>query len=563
MILLGFALLLSAGLTGCGGSDEPQGIQCPGLGGTPWVPQVSNASPSNHNGSMTLSQTEIQAFGPITGLAQPAPESREISVTIDMSQDLGPTGSLTLMAQVVSLPPFFNANVFAYLTSLSDGTNEYVNLARAGTGGDCAASGYYVCPGTVCTSNPNCKINWPSAYTDREHWEQHQGYASSAENLPSINTFPTCNWTGGSGQSATDPSCAFNTQFFPTGITPNRLRYGVNYTAKYVLISDSHAVVNGRNAGMKVTVLKKANPNTAIGGAVDVNFILVGTKNVNASRTAKGQQNLNTAVTAVADYYAQSNSNIKLGTVRGVEWPCDSGGDQYANVDVSNLGKLFSNAVGILPPGSDAKAINVFLVSTIVDSSADANSNLTILGVDGAIGGPATNGTAVSGMAVSTFEILDQYNPNCGSSNATCPLTQQEESFFQLSDTITHEMGHFFGLNHLSERDGKSHDFVRDTPVCTAADVIGQKSYLTIHSCLLSDTNIFSGTSTTCLQNCASYTTTYSPLGGQFCPLAQACQFNNVMWWTTKNFDEKTGNSDGVKFSAQQGIIMNFHPLVQ
>jgi hypothetical protein len=566
LICRGQALLLvclSLTIASCGKDDESEGSassQCSGLSGSAWVPKVSGAGSGNHDASVSISQSVINSTGLITGLSQAAPASREVSVTIDMNQDLGETGSLTLMAQVTNFPSGLVGGAFAYLVSLSDGTNEYINLARAGAADDCAGKGYYTCSSTQCSVNSACKINWPSAYQNRDSWELHQGYSSSAIDYPSINIFPTCNWTGGSNQSSTSPGCAFNSTFFPAGTT--RLRYGVNYTAKYVLLSDSYASLNGYTADFKVTVVKKTSTASPLRGALDINYILVGNKNIQASRTTKGQRNLNTLTTAFAQYLGQSNPNIKLGNVQAIEWPCDTGGDQYANVDVADLGTMFKASSTLVPAGLDTKAMNIFLVSSITDGSSGSDSNLTILGVDGSIGGPAMNGTAVSGLAVSTFDLLDQYNPNCSESSETCPLTQQEDAFFQLGDTVTHEAGHYLGLQHLSENKGTAHDPVLDTPVCTATQSYSGVSYLTIQSCLLSDTNIFAGTNSTCQANCASYGS-YSQFSGQFCPNAVACEFNYVMWWTVKNFHEGTGASDGLLFSSQQSQVMNYHPLVQ
>jgi hypothetical protein len=256
-------------------------------------------------------------------------------------------------------------------------------------------------------------------------------------------------------------------------------------------------------------------------------------------------------------FYGQANSNIKLGTIKAIEWPCETGGDPYANIKIGDLGGLFANSSQVLPAGLDLKAMNIFLVSTIKDDSSNADSNLTILGVDGAIGGPAKNGTVISGLAVSTFDSLDSFSSNCSSSASVCPLSQQDSSFYEFTGTVAHEMGHYYRLNHLSEGTGTIHDYIPDTPICTATQSISGSNYITINSCLTSDSNVFAGTGTTCSANCGSY----SSINGVFCPNAIACEFNYIMWWTTKNF--RNGSSDGSLFSPYEGIVMNYHPLVQ
>ncbi|MEO5970630.1 MAG: M43 family zinc metalloprotease [Bdellovibrionia bacterium] len=561
-------LLLSIILEGCGAATttttpSSSSASCVALTGNAWVPAVPGVAPSNHDASVTLSQSVINTIGPVVALNQPVPLGKEIPVSIDMTEDLGQYGSLTLMAQTVNFPASLGGDAFAYLVSLNDGVNELVNLSRAGTGNDCAAKGYYTCNGGSCSVNSSCTINSPSAFFNRNNWEQHQGAGNSAVNNPSINIFPTCNWAGGSTGSTSSPACGFNSTFFPTSppiaATPKRLRYGTTYTARYALLSDSWASPLSDTSGLKVTVVKKTSTRSTPGGATDINIILVGNSNINASRTAKGQQNLNTLLNDVAEHFKQTGTGVGIGKVNAIEWPCSTGGENYSNPDVSVLGNLFAAGASVIPAGLDTKAINVFLVSTISDESY-SNSNLTILGVDGAIGGPVMNGTAVSGMVVSTFDQLAKLNSNCPSAAATCILAQQDGDSFELSSTIAHEMGHFFGLNHLSESDGASHDAIIDTPICTATQTIGGTAYATLNACRTSDSNTFPINSKTCSADCGG---SYNASSGTFCRDAISCQFNYLMWWTTKNFSSSTGSSDNNLFSTSQGGIINYHPIVQ
>jgi hypothetical protein len=555
--------ILSVVIEGCGSaapasSATSSSSACVTLTGTPWVPAVPGVATTNHDSTVSLSQTVLSATGPVVGLGQAVPAGKEISVSIDMSSDLGQYGSLTLIAQTTAFPSALQGDAFAYLVSLNDGVNELVNLGRAGSASDCAASGYYTCVGGSCSINSSCAITSPSAFFDRTHWEQHQGASSSAANDPSVNIFPTCNWGGGTATATASPSCGFNSTFFPAS-TPIRLRYGGNYTAKYALLSDSYSTLSGYTSGLKVTVVKKTSTRATLGGAVDLNVILVGNSNINASRTSKGKQNLNTLLKGVVDTYVQANAGIKVGTINAVEWPCSSGGEAYSDPDVSNLGAMFIAGGAVIPSGLDTKAINIFLVSSIADKNS-SDTNLTILGVDGAIGGPVMNGTAESGMVVSTFDQLATLNSNCPSSAAVCSLALQDDNSFELSSTIGHEMGHFLGLNHPSESDGASHDAVIDTPICTATVSLSGTSYATLNSCRVSDSNVFPVTSKTCNTDCGN---SYSASSGSFCPTATSCQFNYIMWWTTKNFWPATGASDGNLFSSGQGGIMSYHPIVQ
>ena len=121
-----------------------------------------------------------------------------------------------------------------------------------------------------------------------------------------------------------------------------RLRYGVTYTAKYVLLASYVSFSGGGpGAGVKVTAVKKSSASTAT-GAIDVNVVIVGTKNITASRTAAGQRNLDTLFQGVENYYEQANTGLHLGSVQAVEWDCDHDGDAFANTELSQLGTLSS-----------------------------------------------------------------------------------------------------------------------------------------------------------------------------------------------------------------------------
>ena len=479
----GFAGLF---LTTCGSST-----QCGTITGTAWTPAVPAASASHHNSGITVTKTTQTGSGTVVGLGQAAPASVEISFPIDMTADLGALGSITLVASVTSFPSALQGGAYPMLVSLSDGTNEYINLARAGSGGDCAQSGYYTCASGYCSANSACTISQPSAYKNRTLWEQHQAPNTSGENSPSTNTFPTCNWSGGSAGSATDPRCEFNSTFFPGANNPPRLRYGVTYTAKYVLVADSYSSVSPRTGTMELAVYKKSTPATtgASAGAIDFNVILVGDTTVQASRTTKGQQNLNTLMESVAGYFSQTASNVTLGTVNAVEWACSAGGESYSTLNIDDLGTMLQDGSALADSSTQGKAMNLFLVSSITDDGTLGSSGFTILGFDGAIGGPPVHGTATSGLTVATFDQLDTFNADCSEAAATCPLSAQDADFEELGAVLAHEIGHYFGLNHLSESAGDEHDSIRDTPFCTSTITSGGQQYITLSACLNTDTS--------------------------------------------------------------------------
>ena len=519
--------------------------------GDPWVPNVAGASASNHDSSVVVTKSVQTGSGLITGFAQGADSSREISFSIDMTEDLGPSGSLSLVAETIGYPPALTGGAYPMLVYLSDGTNDFINLARSGVSGDCTQSGYFTASGG---DNSSCAVSWPSAYGTRDHWLDHQ---FSQSGYTSVNTFPTCNWAGGAGSSSTNPGCAFNSTFFPG---PAQLRSGVTYTAKYVLLATSYPSRSSDIAGIKLTVIKKRSPRVTVGGAMDLNVILVGSKNVAASRTPVGQRNLDTLFTAVANFYAQPTVNVKIGAIRVYEWGCPEGGEIFSDVDLDDpyadnaVGAMFETGSKIVQSDSEGKALNIFLVSTI--SSSLSTSTMHIVGLSGGITGPMINGTGTSGLVFSSFNKLDEFNPNCPS--APCPLSTQDEAFEEMAETIAHELGHYLGLKHPSERDGTSHDRVLDTPICTKTQSIGGGNYIYVDSCR-QDLNPDPMTGLKCSDVC----TVYDKTAGTFCPDALECQFNHIMWWASKNFKTGVGTGDGNHFSTQSGVILNYNPYIQ
>lgn len=554
-------LLLSVAVlgTGAGCAKTPQiaAVQsCETTTGSPWVPNISGAGDSNHDSTVTVTQEVLSTTGPLLGIVQAAPASKEISVSINMTQDLGTFGSLTLVAEPTDFPAGKVGNAYPMLVSLSDGTNEFIHLARAGTVGDCAEKGYFLYDSVndVVTSNPDCSISAPSAYVNADKWTDHQlpafGYAT-------VNSFPTCNWGGGSG-TAQLPSCSFNSDFFVGG----KLRSGVTYTAKYILMASNYlTVASGTTAGLKVTAIKKRSTRGAVGGAVDVNVILVGSSNVAQSRTVQGQRNLDTLFGLVQDNLAQASSGVRLGVVRVYEWGCAEGGDVFSTASLNSptdpnyIGKMFSSGSSMVSSAAtEGKTLNIFLVSSI--SLTSDNSLLKVAGLSGGVGGPPVDGLETSGLAFASNNKIGIFNALC--STTPCPLTTQDPAFYDMGATIAHEVGHYLGLNHPSESNGTIHDPVLDTPVCTQKEPLGSENLLTANSCF-QDNNVDPVSGLKCSAVCPGY----DPDGGVFCETESECQFNHLMWWFAKDFSQSLGRGDGNILSPQSGTSINYNSFVQ
>jgi hypothetical protein len=300
-------------------------------------------------------------------------------------------------------------------------------------------------------------------------------------------------------------------------------------------------------------VLRKRDNNLGIGnkGTVDFNIVLVGDSVIAESRTAKGKQNLSIMMGHVFNHYNVENSNsvnVRIGKITAYEWTCALGGDTFSSTDYEDTGELFKTGSALLSSSSETKAVNLFFVSDIPYSGSGS-----ILGISGAIRGAMINGTTTSGLAVATLGDLANYNPSCTGAGS-CPLSSQDADFIDMGSTISHEMGHFLGLNHASESEGTTHDRLPDTPVCTSTS----SGSINHDECRTLDTNTLQTTSNKCSVVCLGYNVS----SNTFCATAQECQFNHTMWWTTKNYGS-SGEGDGNLFSTASGQIINYSPFVR
>lgn len=549
---------------------EARYVPDPAIVGTP----VSNPSVRLTRKSLRYTEIGMVAFDEPWG-------SRELTVDLGHhdASEFGPQGSMTLFAETERYP--MEGGAYPVLSSfkvIEDGgvETEYVNLSDG-----CRTGGMWRCTNGSCTANSECTVHAGSAFGGRLDWDQHQvppfGYATT-------NSFPRCDSTVNSWD------CPFS-----GGLKTGR------YRAKYLLLSNSGSSVTSKLADLRIELFIKTDSRDRNSGAGDrglgVNLILVGDRNISDSRTDSGARNLNLMFAEVNRIFSkESGAALGLGQIKVYEWADADGGAEFSQVQASRLGDLFESGSKGVGSEGEGERVNLFLVSDIEAGSR----GFTVLGLSGGILGPPRNGTQGSGLAFSSFDSLKDFNPNPGCGMLDCPREHQEGDFLEMAATIAHELGHYLGLNHPSEkpdpqnRNHQDQDSLNDTPSCqyriqTISGVLDQRA------CYFSDTALqdspLSGRS--CQQECDAVTgggissylrrdpasslidsqsSLYSGSAGlngdmpfSFCPQVKECQFNHVMWYTTKNrrMDSGSWQEDGNLFSPQSSALLQWSPFVR
>lgn len=214
-----------------------------------------------------------------------------------------------------------------------------------------------------------------------------------------------------------------------------------NYTIRVFVSADSPTTIS-------CSALYRIQEPTA-GQMVDMHFVFVGVDgevpDLNGT-AAVDNALLNETLTRVGQLWA--GFGLSVGTVTYEDFAGDV--ETYNSVDgAKEFGDLLRTNT------SDERQVTIFMVSAITD-----DDGATILGqAAGPPGAPATGGTSKSGAVVTVGYLAD------GDTDTEARI-------------IAHEVAHFMGLFHPTEKDGSGHDPLSDTPECTT-DTDGNGVYST------------------------------------------------------------------------------------
>ena len=336
---------------------------------------------------------------------------------------------------------------------------------------------------------------------------------------------------GGSPSTAafTIPNTAYG---LDAGVPSGTWHFQVNDYA-YECAQSGSGCTDGGTTGNSYDVMVLARPAPPAKPTIDLAFYIVadvatttGVKFTAAS--APSDPSAKRMVSTIKSIFGAVGITIGSATFYDVPAAAVTRFGTHINADTTGpcdeLDQMFT-----LSSANPGNVLNLFLVQSITSKNQGGGS---VVGIDGTIPGPASlSGTVHSGAAVSLADLFRGALNCVGAPDLSCGA--DEVAFI-----AAHEAGHFLGLFHTTESDGRDFDPITDTPKCPCL------------SCAAS----------TDLANCSTGSAKDHPIflkATQCSGAPAACAGgDNLMFWQLE-----ATISAGV-LSAQQAAVMALSPVV-
>ena len=173
---------------------------------------------------------------------------------------------------------------------------------------------------------------------------------------------------------------------------------------------------------------------------VDLNFYFVGTPGLN-SNTASDDADFQEMLSQFDDAYAQAG--VQLGSIRYLDVLGDVA-DRYEIIHSQE--EVFELVTLSRQPGPDRDDL---LSANVFFNRGFGGAMSGVLGVSAGIpGAPGIHGSPGTGLVFSAGPLGNSRNNR------------------MVGQTMAHELGHFVGLFHTTERMGGGTDQLDDTPIC-------------------------------------------------------------------------------------------------